>query len=86
MATTLTGATLTGSVLGTITGIKSCTVGGLEVADIVYSATDDAGAVTNHIPGTVTEGPMTFTVVYVAALQLALRQAQQFLELPLPRL
>jgi len=74
MATTLTGATLTGSTVGTITGIQSCTVGGLEINDINFAANDDSNGVTNHIPGTVTEGPITVTIVYTSALQTTLRQ------------
>ena len=75
MATTLTGAILAGDGVGTITGVQSCTVGGLEVNDINYAANDDTNGVTNHIPGTVTEGPMTFTIVYTSTLQNTLRNA-----------
>ena len=72
MASTLTGASL---VVGatTVTGIQSCTVGGLEINDINYATNSDSGGVTNHIPGTITEGPMTVTVVYTAAVSAAIR-------------
>jgi len=72
MASTLTGGIL---VIGatTVTGVQSCTVGGLEINDINYAANNDSGGVTNHIPGTVTEGPMTATAVYVSAMQSAIR-------------
>jgi len=75
MATTLTGGTLIGDGIGTITGIQSCTVGGLEVNDINFAANDDTNGVTNHIPGTATEGPITVTIVYTSTLQNTLRNA-----------
>ena len=72
MASTLTGATL---VIGatTVTGVQSMTVGGLEINDINYATNSDTNGVTNHIPGTVTEGPMTATIVYTSAMASALR-------------
>lgn len=73
MASTLTGATLVGGTVGAVTGIQSCTVGGLEINDINFAANNDTNGVTNHIPGTVTEGPMTLTIVYTSALQAAFR-------------
>lgn len=75
MATTLTGATLSGpgAIGGTVVGIKSCTIGGLDVNTINYATAGDTNAVTNNIPGTVTEGPMTLTVVYVKAIMNVLR-------------
>ena len=74
MASTLTSAILSGSTLGAITGIQSVTVGGLEINDINFAANNDTNGVTNHIPGTVTEGPITVTIVYTSTLQTLLRQ------------
>lgn len=73
MATTFTGATLIGSVSGTIGGVQSCSLGGLEINVINFAENDDTNGVTNNIPGTVTEGPMTCTVTYVKTLQTTLR-------------
>lgn len=73
MASTLTGASLIGTVSGTIAPIESCTIGGLEINVINFAANNDTNGVTNCIPGTVTEGPMTATVVYTSAVQAALR-------------
>ena len=73
MASTFTGASLIGSASGTIAPVKSCTIGGLEIVDINYATNSDSGGVTNHIPGTVTEGPMTATVVYTSTVQAACR-------------
>ena len=72
MASTLTGAivVIDGT---TLTEVESITVGGLELNDINYAANDDTNAVTNHIPGTVTEGPMTATVAYNFTMQSTLR-------------
>ena len=72
MASTLTGAILVHDGT-TIVGVESVTVGGLEINDINYATNSDSGGVTNHIPGTVTEGPITATVVYTSAMESALR-------------
>jgi len=73
MATTLTGLTLIGSVSGTISDVQSISLGGLEINVINFAQNDDTNAVTNNVPGTVTEGPMTATVTYLKTLQTALR-------------
>ena len=73
MANTLTGGILAGTVFGTITDVKSCTVAGIEINDINFAANDDVGAVTSHIPGTITEGPITATIVYSSTIHATLR-------------
>lgn len=73
MAVTLTGATLSGSTTGSVTGIKSASFGGLDVNDIEFAQAGDTNGITNHIPGTITEGPGTITLVYVKAIYNTLR-------------
>jgi hypothetical protein len=73
MATSLTGATLSGSTTGSITGLQSATFGGLDVNDIEFSQAGDTNGITNHIPGTITEGPGTFTITYIKGIYNTLR-------------
>ena len=73
MAQTLTGTTLSGSTSGSVTGIQSCTIGGMDINVINWASAGDTNAVTNNLPGTNTEGPMTLTIVYVKAIADTLR-------------
>lgn len=69
------GLTLAGSTTGSITGIESITVGGLELDFDEIATVADTNRVVENLPGKVREGPLTVTIAYAKTLYNACRNA-----------
>jgi hypothetical protein len=67
------GLTLAGSVSGSITGVKSVSIGGLTVATDEIATVADTNRVVENLPLRVREAPMVVTIKYVKALYATLR-------------
>lgn len=69
------GLTLAGASIGALTGVKSISVGGLELDFDEIKTVSDTNRITEHLPLAVREQPMEVTFVYNKTIYDTLRDA-----------
>jgi len=68
-------ATLSGTTLGSLTGVKEIRIGGIEVSVVEIATLADVNRIPEKIPGKVNESPMEITFSYNKTVYATLRTA-----------